>query len=103
MQASTGRLSVFRPPRLHGVRVETGYAEGQVVSPFYDPLLAKLIARGHTRELAIGRLKVALDAFTVQGVATNADLLRLVLASDEFLTGSVDTGLLARLRAQQSG
>ena len=93
---STGRLSVFRPPRMHGVRVETGYAEGQMVTPFYDPLLAKVIGTGRTRELAIGRTLVGLKAFSVAGVRTNIPLLRTVLSDEAFLAGRIHTGFLER-------
>ena len=99
---STGTLTVFRPPELHGVRIETGYREGQVVTPYYDPLLAKIIARGTTREQAIGRLVVALRAFTVRGVSTNAQLLLNILQDDLFVQGQVDTGMVARILAQQN-
>ena len=97
MFPSTGRLDTFRPPRMFGVRVETGYQRGQTITPYYDPLLAKVIAKGNTREQAIGRLSVALRAFDVSGVKTNAALLQKVLNSDEFLKGNIDTGLLDRL------
>ena len=97
MLPSTGRLEIFRPPGMFGVRVETGYQRGQTITPYYDPLLAKVIAKGNTREQAIGRLSVALRAFDVSGVKTNAALLQKVLNSDEFLKGNIDTGLLDRL------
>ena len=99
---STGKLVVFRPPKLHGVRIETGYREGQVVSPYYDPLLAKIIARGTTREQAIGRLVVALRAFTVRGVSTNAQLLQQILQDQLFVQGQVDTGMVARILGHQN-
>jgi len=95
--ASTGRLSVFRPPRMRGVRVETGYAEGQHVTPYYDALLAKVIGSGHTRELAIGRTLVGLTGFAVSGVSTNIPLLKAVLTNKAFLAGQVDTGFLERM------
>ncbi len=97
MYPSTGTLQTFALPQMYGVRVETGYQEGQVVSPFYDPLLAKVIAKGDTREQAIGRLSVALRAFDVSGVNTNAALLQKVLTNEDFLEGNIDTGLLNRL------
>jgi acetyl-CoA carboxylase biotin carboxylase subunit len=96
---STGRLSVFRPPSLHGVRVDTGYQAGQWVTPHYDPLLAKVIGHGVTRAQAIGRVVVALKAFEIQGVRTNIGLLSRVLSDETFLTGGVDTGWLSRFRA----
>ena len=97
MFPSTGRLETFRPPGMFGVRVEPGYQRGQTITPYYDPLLAKVIAKGNTREQAIGRLSVALRAFDVSGVKTNAALLQKVLNSDAFLKGNIDTGLLDRL------
>ena len=97
LMPSTGRLSVFRPPRMHGLRVETGYCEGQEVTPYYDAMLAKLIAHGDTREKAIGRLLVGLKAFAVVGVKTNADLLMAILQHEVFLSGHVDTGLVQRI------
>ena len=97
MFPSTGKLQTFTVPALYGVRVETGYQVNQIVSPYYDPLLAKVIARGDTREQAIGRLSVALRAFDVSGVKTNAALLQKVLTSEDFLLGKIDTGLLNRL------
>ncbi len=98
---STGRLAVFEPPLgLHAVRVDTGYQAGQWVTPHYDPLLAKVIAHGRTREQAIGRVLVALRAFTIIGVDTNIPLLSGVLSDAEFLAGRVDTGYLARYLAR---
>ena len=94
---STGRLSVFRPPRMYGVRVETGYTEGQVVTPYYDPLLAKVIGTAPTRALAIGRTLVGLRGFAVAGVRTNIPTLQAVLGDARFLAGQVDTGFLERL------
>ena len=97
MLPSTGRLSVFRPPEMSGVRVETGYQEGQTVTPYYDAMLAKVIATAHTRELAIGRLLVALRGFDISGVATNQKLLERVLLDGRFVGGNIDTGFLERL------
>lgn len=94
---STGKLSVFRPPVMSGVRVESGYQEGQEVTPFYDAMLAKVIAHAHTRELAIGRLLNALRGFDISGVATNQKLLERVLLDGRFVDGKIDTGFLERL------
>tara|TARA_A100001015_G_scaffold288960_1_gene360333 strand:- start:107 stop:1435 length:1329 start_codon:yes stop_codon:yes gene_type:complete len=95
---STGRLTVFRPPELYAVRIETGFQEGQWVTPYFDPLLAKIIAHGDTREQAIGRVLVALRAFSVEGVTTNRDLLSRVLRDQAFLRGELDTGIVSRLQ-----
>jgi acetyl/propionyl-CoA carboxylase alpha subunit len=94
---STGRLSVYRPPRMFGVRIESGYQEGQLVTPYYDAMLAKVIARADTRELAIGRLANALKGFEIRGVDTNQPLLLKILGDAEFIAGNVDTGIVDRL------
>ena len=93
---STGRLSVYRPPQMTGVRVDSGYAEGQWVTPYFDPLLAKVIGTGSTREQAIGRTLVGVKAFAVEGVATNRELLRRVLGSEAFIAGRLHTGMIAQ-------
>ena len=97
LMPSTGLLRKFSVPELFGVRVETGYQQGQEVSPYYDALLAKIIATGNTREQAIGRAVVALQAFTIEGVRTNAALLLRVLKEPDFLQGNIDTGMVERL------
>ena len=94
MLPSTGRLSVYRPPTLTGVRVEAGYQEGQTVTPHYDPLVAKIIGTGKTRAQAIGRALVGVRAFDIQGIQTNRALLERVLMNDAFIAGDVHTGFL---------
>ncbi|MEE8244283.1 MAG: biotin carboxylase N-terminal domain-containing protein [Pseudomonadales bacterium] len=100
MYASTGRLTVFRPPNMFGVRVETGYQEGQLVTPYYDALLAKLIGVGSSREQALGRVLVGLKGFVVRGVKTNIALLQRILQDAEFIAGKLDTGFIERLMAK---
>jgi acetyl-CoA carboxylase biotin carboxylase subunit len=96
LMPSTGQLTRFRPPELHGVRVETGLGEGQFITPHYDPMIAKMISFGHTREMAIGRALVACRAFDIQGVQTNLPLLIGILQDQEFIDGRIDTGYLTR-------
>ena len=91
---SPGRLAVFRPPRAPGVRVETGYAEGQDVTPHYDPMLAKVIVHEDRREAAIERLCSALAAFEIQGVKNNIPAVLTILQSEAFRAGDVHTGLI---------
>lgn len=90
---SPGPLKTFRAPEADNVRVETGYAQGGVVTPFYDPLLAKVIARGPTRAEAIARLDAALGAFVIEGLKTNIPALLRTLRHDPFRAGDVHTGL----------
>ena len=94
MLPSTGRLAVYRPPTLTGVRVEAAYAEGQWITPYFDPLLAKVIGTGATREQAIGRALVGVKAFEIRGVETNRELLMNVLGSEPFIAGRLHTGML---------
>jgi len=65
--------------------------------------LAKIIARGDTREQAIGRLLIALKAFQVAGVSTNSSLLMRVLQDAAFLRGEVDTNIIQRIQGSSSG
>ena len=94
---STGFLQVFEPPQMEGVRIESTYAEGNVVSPYYDPLLAKVIGVGETREQAIARTTIALKAFNVEGVNTNSQLLQTALGIEAFILGGMHTELVADL------
>ena len=94
MLPATGRLTVYRPPKLTGVRVDAGYAEGQWVTPYFDPLLAKVIGVGATREQAIGRTLIGVKAFAIEGVATNRELLMATLGSEAFIAGRLHTGML---------
>jgi acetyl-CoA carboxylase biotin carboxylase subunit len=91
---SPGRLEVFHLPTDAGparVRVDTHLAAGEEVSPFYDSLLAKVIAHGETREQAIETMIAALSAAEIEGVATTIPLHLAVLASPEFRRGDYDT------------
>ncbi|MCG8542600.1 MAG: biotin carboxylase [Alphaproteobacteria bacterium] len=90
---SPGTLEVFRPPQDSGLRIDTGYKEGQEVTPFYDPMLAKVIVQAPTRAAAIDRLTEVLKEFDVQGVKTNIPALIAILDSEAFQAGDVHTGL----------
>jgi 3-methylcrotonyl-CoA carboxylase alpha subunit len=92
---SIGRITHWRmPPAAADVRVDTGFREGDDVSPFYDPLLAKVIAWGKDREHARATLLRALDRCEVTGVTTNVAFLERVVAHDAFASGRLDTGLI---------
>jgi acetyl-CoA carboxylase biotin carboxylase subunit len=90
---SPGTLATFAPPVDGGVRIETGYRQGMAVTPHYDPLLAKVIAKGATRAEAIDRLCDALGAFAIEGIRHNTPALLAILRSEEFASGDVHTGL----------
>ncbi len=91
---TTGRLRAFSIPDT--VRTDAGFRAGQVVSPYYDALLAKVVAGGATRAEAAANLAAALQGSRVHGVRTNRDLLAAVLSEPEFLAGVTDTGYLDR-------
>lgn len=88
---STGRLLQFIQPHGPGIRVDSGFATGDEVTHYYDPLLAKLIVHAGSREDAIRRMKNALNDFIVHGVVTNIDYMRAVLETDDFKNGKVST------------
>jgi len=89
---SPGTLSTFRlPEESADTRIETGYTEGNEVTPFYDPMLAKIIARGPTREAAIAQAVSALGAINVEGLQTNRDLLIACLEHPDFRAGNIST------------
>ena len=97
---STGRLHALSIPEADGVRVDTGVREGDLVTPFYDPMIAKLIAWGETREAALDRLVAALKSSIVAGPKTNLAFLARLLSQDAFREGRFDTGFIdANLRA----
>lgn len=98
---STGLITGWRAPGGRGVRIETHCYAGYSVSPFYDPMLAKLIVRGETRELAVRKLQAALHEFEVEGVATNIPFLRRLAASEEYQCGEFDTGFVPRFLNQE--
>jgi len=97
---STGTLvHVAFPPESADVRVDTGVQEGDPITPWYDPMIAKLIVRGRDRAEALARLEQALGEVRIVGVASNAAFLRRIAASPAFANGELDTGLIERNRA----
>jgi len=90
---SPGRLKVFRPPSGPGIRVETGFKEGAEVTPFYDPMIALVIAWAETRPKALDLLEEALAGFAVEGPQTNIPFLRRLLKYEPFREGRIHTGL----------
>ena len=94
---STGRLTRFAMPAPGpDLRVETGVRQGDTVTPYYDSMIAKLVAYGPTREAALARLGTALAAAEVVGPATNLGLLRRIVAHPALLAAELDTGFIAR-------
>lgn len=97
----TGRLQVYRESAAGaGRRVDSGVSEGDEVSPFYDPMLGKLIAWGEDREQARLRLLAMLDEFAIGGLKTNLSFLRRIIGHPAFAGAELDTGFIPRYQAQ---
>jgi acetyl-CoA carboxylase biotin carboxylase subunit len=93
---SPGRITGFNLPGGIGVRVDTAAYTDGVISPYYDSLVAKLIAYGHDRSEAIARMKRALSTFVVEGIHTSIPLHQRILADPDFLRGCFDTNFVRR-------
>ena len=93
----TGRLQVYRESTAGtGRRIDSGVSEGDEVSPFYDPMLGKLIAWGEDREQARLRLLAMLDEFVIGGLKTNLSFLRRIIAHPAFAAAELDTDFIPR-------
>ena len=90
-QPAPGTITAWEPPSGDGIRVDTHVEAGYVVPPFYDSLLAKVIAKAPTRDAAIDKLIAALRAFVVAGVPTTIPMHVQILGSAEFRSGAYDT------------
>ncbi len=98
---ATGRLDLYRESAEGpGRRVDSGVEEGDEISPFYDPMLGKLIAWGEDREQARLRLLSMLDEFAIGGLKTNINFLRRIIAHPAFAAAELDTGFIPRYQEQ---
>jgi acetyl-CoA carboxylase, biotin carboxylase subunit len=95
---SPGTITQWQEPAGPGVRVDAGYTAGNVVTPHYDPLLAKLVTHGGDRDEALDRMRVAVAGFVVTGPKTNLAFHAELLDNPEFASGKYDTGVVTRLR-----
>jgi acetyl-CoA carboxylase, biotin carboxylase subunit len=93
-----GAIAEWEEPVGEGVRVDAGYEAGNTVTPFYDPLLAKLCIHGADRDQALARARQAVADFRIVGPKTNLPFHADLLASTEFTSGSYDTSLVSKLR-----
>jgi 3-methylcrotonyl-CoA carboxylase alpha subunit len=105
---ATGMLRVYRKPAASSferapVRIDDGVREGDTITPFYDPMIAKLIVHGATRDEALSRLDEALSQLHIVGVANNVQFLRHVVRSRSFAQGDLDTALITREQDQLFG
>jgi acetyl-CoA carboxylase biotin carboxylase subunit len=95
-----GTITTWVEPSGEGIRVDSGYGDGDVVTPYYDPLLAKLCVWAEDRPAALARAREAVAAFQVAGPKNNLPFFTELLAYDEFVSGDYDTGIIGRMRAK---
>ena len=88
---STGRISLMQVPTGPGVRIDTGVHVGFEISPYYDPLISKLVVWGETRPQAIVRMRRALEEYRIVGVRTNIPFHQTMMSTYPFITGNYDT------------
>jgi acetyl-CoA carboxylase biotin carboxylase subunit len=96
---SPGEITVWDEPSGDGVRVDAGYDAGCTVTPYYDPLLAKLCVWGPDRPAALARAREAVAGFVVEGPRTNLPFFAELLDDPSFVSGDYDTGLIDRMRS----
>ena len=96
-----GTITRWEEPTGDGVRVDSGYREGDTVTPYYDPLMAKLAVWGATRDEALERTREAVAEFAVEGPKVNLPFFAELLSNEEFVSGRYDTGLVDRMRAKK--
>ena len=101
---SPGKLTTFALPAAgDGVRIDTGVREGDTITPYYDPMVAKLICHGATREEALAKMAAVLAETQVEGIFTNVQFLRRVVAHPAFAQGDVFTGFIETHKADLLG
>jgi len=93
---SPGKITKWVTPQGSGIRNEVAVSEQSVVTPFYDPMIAKLVVKGNNRDEAIERLKQALQDYQVEGIKTNIPMLLAVAKSEAFRAGDTTTDFVAR-------
>ncbi|HEX6894249.1 MAG TPA: acetyl-CoA carboxylase biotin carboxylase subunit [Bryobacteraceae bacterium] len=98
---SPGRITGFNLPGDIGVRVDTAAYTDYVIPPYYDSLLAKLIAYGHNRREAIARMRRALEMFVVEGIYTTIPVHQRIMQDPDFIAGLTDTTFLQRLKPEK--
>jgi acetyl-CoA carboxylase biotin carboxylase subunit len=98
---SPGTIGEWHEPSGPGIRVDAGYAAGNTVTPFYDPLLAKLCVHGADRAQALERARAAVAEFVITGLKTNLPFHAELLASSEFASGAYDTSVIDAVRGKR--
>ena len=94
---SVGRIKTWRTPdAVDGLRIDAGYRDGDAVSPYYDAMLAKVIAWAPTRQAAIDRLNRGLEETDVRGIVTNIPFLSALVTHPKVRANTIDTGFIER-------
>jgi acetyl-CoA carboxylase biotin carboxylase subunit len=96
---SPGRITAFNLPGGPGVRVDTYVYSGYQVPPFYDSMIAKVIVHARTRDLAIARMRRALDAMVIEGIKTTIPLHLKIMDDPKFQAGDISTGFMEEFLA----
>jgi pyruvate carboxylase subunit A len=91
-----GLIRAYQPPGGPGIRVDSGVVSSSVISPFYDPMISKLIVWGRTREEAIQRMKRALYEYVIVGITSNIPFHQAVLGNDRFIKGDLETHFIEK-------
>jgi len=97
---SPGKITGYHQPGGYGVRVDTTVYEQYKVQPFYDSMVAKLICWGDSREVAIDRMRRALNEYVIEGIKTNIPFLKRVLSNPAFVAGKYDTRIVEQILAE---
>ncbi len=100
---SPGKITTFHPPGGPGIRLDTACYTEAVISPHYDSMIAKLIARGNTRGEAILRMRRALESFVIEGIDTNIVLQQRILGEEDFVRGRLSTSFMERFLKPKPG
>lgn len=99
---SPGKITFLRAPNGPGIRDDSGVTSGDEVSIYYDPMISKLAAWGHTRKEAIDRMRRALDEYAVGGIKTTLPFFRQIIRDQEFIDAKLDTGFIPRFNERRS-
>jgi propionyl-CoA carboxylase alpha chain len=91
---SIGNLETYKTPTGDGVRVDDGFEEGMDIPIYYDPMIAKLITYGATRDEALERMRQAIDDYHIKGIETTLSFGRFVVNHEAFISGHFDTGFV---------
>eukprot|EP00808_Paulinella_micropora_P025453 g11847.t1 len=93
---SIGKIKTYEEPEGAGIRIDAGVAEGDDISTHYDPMIAKLITTGNTREEALSTMREALDSYYIRGLTTNVPLLRQIAEHPNYIDGKFTTAFMAK-------